>query len=100
MYLNQLLNGVSFKIYGEGNPNVTSLSCDTSTIQAGCMFFCFAVCICMYVCMFVCVCIYVCVFVCMYVLCMGVCVCINVCMYLPSQLIILDVNSSDLRIKQ
>ena len=40
MYLNQLLNGVSFKTYGEGNPDVTSLSCDTSTIKAGCLFFC------------------------------------------------------------
>lgn len=40
MYLNQLLNGVSFKIYGEGNPDVTSLSCDTSTVKQGCMFFC------------------------------------------------------------
>lgn len=40
MYLNQLLNGISFSIYGEGNPNVTSLSCDTSTVKQGCMFFC------------------------------------------------------------
>lgn len=40
MYLNQLLNGISFQIYGEGNPNVTSLSCDTSTIKQGCIFFC------------------------------------------------------------
>lgn len=40
MYLNQLLNGVSFTMYGEGNPNVTSLSCDTSTIAQGCLFFC------------------------------------------------------------
>lgn len=27
-------------MYGEGNPEVTSLSCDTSTVKAGCMFFC------------------------------------------------------------
>ena len=40
MYINQLLNGVSFKVYGEGNPDVTSLSCDTSTIKQGCLFFC------------------------------------------------------------
>ena len=40
MYLNQLLNGISFNIYGDGNPNVTSLSCDTSKVKQGCMFFC------------------------------------------------------------
>lgn len=40
MYLSQLLNGVSFKIYGEGNPDITSLSSDTSTVKQGCMFFC------------------------------------------------------------
>lgn len=40
MYLNQLLNGVSFKVYGEGNPDITSLSCDTTTVKQGCMFFC------------------------------------------------------------
>lgn len=40
MYLNRLLNGVSFKIYGEGNPDVTSLSCDTSTVKQGSLFFC------------------------------------------------------------
>ena len=40
MYLQELLNGVCCKIVGGGNPNVTSLSCDTSTIKYGCMFFC------------------------------------------------------------
>lgn len=40
MYLSQLLNGVSCQIYGNGNPFVTSLSCDTSTVKQGCLFFC------------------------------------------------------------
>lgn len=40
MYLNQLLNGVSYQIAGEGNPFITSLSCDTSTVKQGCLFFC------------------------------------------------------------
>lgn len=40
MYLNQLLNDVSYQIYGDGNPFVTSLSCDTSTVKQGCLFFC------------------------------------------------------------
>ena len=40
MYLQELLNGVSCEIVGEGNPNVTSLSADTSSIQQGCLFFC------------------------------------------------------------
>ena len=40
MYLSQLLNGVSYQIYGNGNPFVTSLSCDTSTVKQGCLFFC------------------------------------------------------------
>lgn len=40
MYLNQLLNGVSYRIFGNGNPFVTSLSCDTSTVKQGCLFFC------------------------------------------------------------
>lgn len=40
MFLQQLLNGISYTMYGEGNPNVTSLSCDTSTVKQGCLFFC------------------------------------------------------------
>lgn len=40
MYLQELLNGVCCKIVGNGNPNISSLSCDTSTVQSGCMFFC------------------------------------------------------------
>lgn len=40
MYLQELLNGVSCKILGEGNPDVTSLACDTSAVKSGCMFFC------------------------------------------------------------
>lgn len=40
MFLQQILNGVSFKAVGEGNPEITSLSCDTSTVKSGCLFFC------------------------------------------------------------
>ena len=40
MYLQQILNGVSFQTVGEGNPEITSLSCDTSTVKQGCLFFC------------------------------------------------------------
>ena len=40
MYLQQILNGVSFRAVGEGNPDITSLSCDTSTVKSGCLFFC------------------------------------------------------------
>lgn len=40
MYLQELLNGVCCKIVGKGNPDVTSLSCDTKTVKQGCMFFC------------------------------------------------------------
>ncbi len=40
MYLQQILNGVSYKAMGEGNPDVTSLACDTSRVKAGCLFFC------------------------------------------------------------
>lgn len=40
MYLQQLLNGVAYKVYGQGNPDITSLSCDTSTVKQGCLFFC------------------------------------------------------------
>ncbi len=40
MYLNELLRGVSCKLVGEGNPDIQSLSCDTSTLKNGCMFFC------------------------------------------------------------
>ena len=40
MYLQQLLNGVSFEIIGNSNPEVTSLACDTSQVKAGCLFFC------------------------------------------------------------
>lgn len=40
MYLQELLNGICCKVIGDGNPNVTSLSCDTSTVKQGCMFFC------------------------------------------------------------
>ncbi|MCH5159784.1 MAG: UDP-N-acetylmuramoyl-L-alanyl-D-glutamate--2,6-diaminopimelate ligase [Clostridiales bacterium] len=40
MYLQQILNGVSYQAIGEGNPEITSLSCDTSTVKSGCLFFC------------------------------------------------------------
>ncbi len=40
MYLQQILNGACYKIIGEGNPDIQSLSCDTSTIKQGCLFFC------------------------------------------------------------
>ncbi|MDE7454604.1 MAG: UDP-N-acetylmuramoyl-L-alanyl-D-glutamate--2,6-diaminopimelate ligase [Clostridia bacterium] len=40
MYLNQLLNGVSYKVYGQGNPYIQSLCCDTSKVTQGCLFFC------------------------------------------------------------
>lgn len=40
MYIQQLFNGVSFRLVGEGNPDITSLSCDTSTVQSGSLFFC------------------------------------------------------------
>lgn len=40
MYLNELLSGVCCKIVGEGNPDIKSLSCDTSAVQNECMFFC------------------------------------------------------------
>ena len=40
MYLQQILNGVSCRVIGNGNPEVTSLSCDTSTVKNGCLFFC------------------------------------------------------------
>ncbi len=40
MYLQELLNGVCCKIIGNGNPNITSLACDTSEVVQNCMFFC------------------------------------------------------------
>ena len=40
MYLQQILNGVSYRVEGVGNPEITSLSCDTSTVKSGCLFFC------------------------------------------------------------
>ncbi len=40
MYLQQILNGVSYNAVGEGNPEVTSLACDTSAVKPGCLFFC------------------------------------------------------------
>ena len=40
MYLQQLLNGVSYRMIGEGNPEINCLACDTSQVKSGCLFFC------------------------------------------------------------
>lgn len=40
MYLGELLDGVQYRLIGEGNPDVTSLSCDTRTVKEGCLFIC------------------------------------------------------------
>lgn len=40
MYLKQLINGVAYEVVGTGNPDITSLSCDTSTVKQNCLFFC------------------------------------------------------------
>ncbi|MCH5151071.1 MAG: UDP-N-acetylmuramoyl-L-alanyl-D-glutamate--2,6-diaminopimelate ligase [Clostridiales bacterium] len=40
MYLQQILNGVSYQTQGSGNPEITSLCCDTSNVKQGCLFFC------------------------------------------------------------
>ncbi len=40
MYLQQILNGVSYRTVGSGNPNISSLACDTSQVQPDCLFFC------------------------------------------------------------
>ncbi|MCH5157049.1 MAG: UDP-N-acetylmuramoyl-L-alanyl-D-glutamate--2,6-diaminopimelate ligase [Clostridiales bacterium] len=40
MYLQQILNGVSYRMIGESNPEITSLACDTSQVKQGCLFFC------------------------------------------------------------
>ena len=40
MYLQQILNGVSYRAIGEGNPEITALACDTSAVKQGCLFFC------------------------------------------------------------
>ena len=40
MYLKQLLNGIAYEAVGLGNPDIASLSCDTSTIKPNCLFFC------------------------------------------------------------
>lgn len=40
MYLQELLNGVCCKVVGIGNPNITALSCSTTTIEKDCLFFC------------------------------------------------------------
>ncbi len=40
MYLQELLNGICCKMIGAGNPNITSLSCSTTTVTKNCLFFC------------------------------------------------------------
>ncbi len=40
MYIQQIINGLCCKVVGCDNPNISSLSCDTSTVKAGCLFFC------------------------------------------------------------
>ncbi len=40
MYLQQLLNGIAYELIGSGNPEILSLSCDTSTVTQGSLFFC------------------------------------------------------------
>lgn len=40
MYLQQLLNGVAYQTAGAGNPDISALSCDTSTVKQNCLFFC------------------------------------------------------------
>ena len=40
MYLQQLLNGIAYQTAGAGNPDISALSCDTSTVKQNCLFFC------------------------------------------------------------
>ncbi len=40
MYLQQILNGVSYQTIGDGNPDISSLACDTSKVRNGSLFFC------------------------------------------------------------
>ena len=40
MYLQQILNGVSYRMSCDGNPEVTGLACDTTQVKQGCLFFC------------------------------------------------------------
>ena len=40
MYLQQLLNGIAYEAVGNGNPDISALSCDTSTVKQNCLFFC------------------------------------------------------------
>lgn len=40
MYLQQILNGISYRTIGDGNPDISCLACDTSNVKEGCLFFC------------------------------------------------------------
>ncbi|MBR2986271.1 MAG: UDP-N-acetylmuramoyl-L-alanyl-D-glutamate--2,6-diaminopimelate ligase, partial [Clostridia bacterium] len=40
MYIQQIINGLKCQVVGTDNPDVTNLSCDTSTVTQGSLFFC------------------------------------------------------------
>lgn len=40
MYIQQVLNGIAYTKVGNGNPDVTSLACDTAEVAEGSLFFC------------------------------------------------------------
>ena len=40
VYIQQIINGLKCQVIGVDNPEITSLSCDTSTVKAGSLFFC------------------------------------------------------------
>ena len=40
MYIQQIINGLKCQVIGIDNPDITSLSCDTSTVKPGSLFFC------------------------------------------------------------
>ena len=40
MYIQQIINGLKCQVVGTDNPDVTNLSCDTSTVTQDSLFFC------------------------------------------------------------
>lgn len=40
LYIQQIINGLKCQVVGKDNPDVTNLSCDTSTVVPGSLFFC------------------------------------------------------------
>ena len=40
VYIQQIINGLKCQVVGTDNPDVTNLSCDTSTVTQGSLFFC------------------------------------------------------------